>query len=407
MSKNTIFISFDGLSDPLGQSQILPYLRGIAQAGYKVQVLSCEKLARVKADKDKITADLRLYGIAWDYLIYDENGSWWTRWQYTRQLKRLAKKTVLQKQIGLVHCRSYLAALVGLSIKRKFKIPFVFDMRGFWADERLDGGIWNKSRILHRILYYYFKRQEKILLSAASAVVSLTQAGLNELCRIYPNLHLQEKTQIIPCCTNTQLFDPEKVIAKQIEHLPAQAHLLVYTGSIGTWYMTKELLECLSIWRKQIPNLCLLFVTRDQHALQALLKNCEPSLKEIIYTAEANHSEIPAYLKLAKAAIFFIKPAYSKKASSPTKMAECWAMGLPVITNAGVGDNDLYFKQFNAGVLVSALDETAYKRACEEYLNKQFSSTEIRHIALNYFDHRTAIEKYLVIYSNVFTNASV
>ena len=40
-----LFISFDGLLEPLGQSQILPYLRGLATRGVAITVLSFEKAA--------------------------------------------------------------------------------------------------------------------------------------------------------------------------------------------------------------------------------------------------------------------------------------------------------------------------------------------------------------------------
>ena len=38
-----IFISYDGLTDPLGQSQILPYMIGLSSKGYEITILRCEK----------------------------------------------------------------------------------------------------------------------------------------------------------------------------------------------------------------------------------------------------------------------------------------------------------------------------------------------------------------------------
>ena len=42
MSNKNLFITYDGLLDPLGQSQILPYLKIIAKE-YPINVLSFEK----------------------------------------------------------------------------------------------------------------------------------------------------------------------------------------------------------------------------------------------------------------------------------------------------------------------------------------------------------------------------
>ena len=41
--KNILFISYDGMTDPLGQSQVIPYLQGLSKKGFQFYLLSCEK----------------------------------------------------------------------------------------------------------------------------------------------------------------------------------------------------------------------------------------------------------------------------------------------------------------------------------------------------------------------------
>ena len=53
MNKNILFISIDGLSDPLGQSQIIPYLRIISKKNNKLFVFSMEKVNNLKNKKKK------------------------------------------------------------------------------------------------------------------------------------------------------------------------------------------------------------------------------------------------------------------------------------------------------------------------------------------------------------------
>ena len=38
-----LYLSYDGISDPLGQSQVLPYLKGLARLGHKIHLISFEK----------------------------------------------------------------------------------------------------------------------------------------------------------------------------------------------------------------------------------------------------------------------------------------------------------------------------------------------------------------------------
>ena len=47
-------------------------------------------------------------------------------------------------------------------------------MRGFWADERIEGAIWNKNSIIGASLYAYFKKKEKEMIIASDAIISLT-----------------------------------------------------------------------------------------------------------------------------------------------------------------------------------------------------------------------------------------
>jgi urate oxidase len=40
---NILYLTYDGLKDPLGQSQVLPYLEGLAAKGFNITVISFEK----------------------------------------------------------------------------------------------------------------------------------------------------------------------------------------------------------------------------------------------------------------------------------------------------------------------------------------------------------------------------
>ena len=65
MNRNILYITYDGLTDPLGQSQILPYLVGLSKQGYQFTILSFEKkdrYARLKETIEKITSGA---GIRW------------------------------------------------------------------------------------------------------------------------------------------------------------------------------------------------------------------------------------------------------------------------------------------------------------------------------------------------------
>lgn len=400
MSKNTLYITFDGLSDPLGQSQILPYLISLAQQGYAITVLSCEKPAVLKIEKERIEEQIKHLPIEWKYIEYNQQGNFITRHNYVKQLHAMAEQVVAAKKISLTHCRSYLSALIGLKLKQKKGIPFLFDMRGFWADERIDGAIWKKSNPLHYFFYRYFKLKEKQFLKHADFIITLTNASLRYLMNKFPNLGINEKAEVIPCCTSLEHFD-RSITKKAVLPIGISESdfLLIYTGSIGTWYHTKEMIDCTLAWKEFIPNIKLLILTKDKNELASILGQYSDTQKQIIFTESASYKDVPSFLALAKAAIYFIKPVFSKIASSPTKMAECWAMDLPIITNKGIGDNDLYFNQHQGGILISEFTNEAYKKAAILFLEKSKQNVNYREIANTHFNNKKAAVVYLSIYN--------
>ena len=54
VNKNVLYISYDGMTDPLGQSQVLPYLIGLSKSGYSFDLISFEKKERFNTIKNTI-----------------------------------------------------------------------------------------------------------------------------------------------------------------------------------------------------------------------------------------------------------------------------------------------------------------------------------------------------------------
>ncbi|MBT5933473.1 MAG: glycosyltransferase, partial [Flavobacteriales bacterium] len=151
--KNILYLSYDGMTDPLGQSQVLPYIIGLTKKGYHFHLISFEKPDRFLAHMKDILKICDENNITWVPMLYTKRpplfSTIWDVWRMKRKASELNK----EYSFSMVHCRSYLSALIGLSMKRRFKTAFLFDMRGFWADERVDGNIWNLKNPIYRWVY--------------------------------------------------------------------------------------------------------------------------------------------------------------------------------------------------------------------------------------------------------------
>ena len=217
-------------------------------------------------------------------------------------------------------------------------------MRGLWANEKVDAGSWNLKNPIYKSVYLYFKRKEKEFLENADYTISLTHTAQQEIFSWKHIANNPVKMEVIPCCADLSHFDPSNVPAdlvvkiRQETGIPEGVPVLSYLGSFGSWYMLNEMLDFFKVYCERFPAAYFFLITGDQHELirqKAAEKNIEPG-KIIIRTA--TRKEVPASISISTHSVFFIRPTYSKISSSPTKQAELMAMGIPVITNSGIGD---------------------------------------------------------------------
>lgn len=402
MNKSVLYISYDGLTDPLGQSQILPYLIGLSKEGYSFHIISFEKPERFQQHKNFIQEICDINNIVWHPLTYTKRPPLLsTMWDVNRMKK---KALSLHKEHSFIisHCRSYLSAIVGLRLQRK-GVKFVFDMRGFWADERIEGGIWNKNNPVFRAVYNYFKRKERLFLQKADKVISLTQTGKDEILSWKKLTITADKITVIPCCVDTELFRPDTINPHQKRELKKSLGIkeddfvLGYVGSIGTWYMLDEMLDCFNVIARTKPTAKMMFVTGESvnEILQkAISKGIERS--QLIFTSTV-HKYVPLHISLFDWSIFFIRPTFSKKASSPTKQGEIMAMGVPVICNAGVGDTDKIVNDYQSGIVLKELTEEAYSKL---HLTS-FDSASLRRGAIDFFSLDEGVRRYAAVYLSI------
>ena len=397
------------MTDPLGQSQVIPYLIGLAAKGHQITIISCEKSIRLKKQKQEIETILKNAQIDWFPVLYSTLPSLLSKQLTIYRIQQKAKTCCKTNKPDVVHCRSYMAALIGMQLKQLYKIKFIFDMRGFWADERIDGNIWDKTNFIQNYLYIYFKKKELAFLSTADYTIALTENAKKEICSWKS---LQNKTipiEVIPCCADLDFFSvttiglPQKAALREQLNISASDFILTYLGSLGTWYLLDEMLDFFNCLTKVKPEAKFLFITPDDPAailFKAASKGINKS-KLLIYAATRN--EVPGYLSLSHLSIYFIKPCYSKKASSPTKMAEIMAMGIPIITNKGIGDSDRLLTDSNAGLLVNDFNYAAYMHV----INQIYLLLEIdKNLIINKAQEHFSLKKGVALYQSVYEKLS-
>lgn len=405
--KEVLYLSYTGMTDPLGQSQVLPYLNGLIKTGnYKFVLVSFEKAKNFAQLGDQIREYCSRAGITWHPLSYTARPPVWSTFRDVQRMKKLTEKLAREHSFSLIHCRSYIAALAGQHLKNKFSIPFLFDMRSFWADERVEGGLWSLSNPLYKVIYKYFKIKEKQFLQQSDHIISLTHNAKKEILSWKFKSPLAP-ISVIPCCVDIEMFDPSTIIEEQrIEaynslRIPVGTTVISYLGSVGTWYMLNEMLAFVKKYQESNPGTYFMILTHEPESIiteAAASANLDVSFLRI---KKIQRREVPAYLSISKFSLFFIKPVFSKKASSPVKQAEIMAMGIPVVCNDGIGDTTEIVEKSSAGYVIREFTEIAYDKVINELQAASFDRSEIRKGAVDYFSLFKGISLYESVYTQI------
>ena len=340
-----LYISYDGMLEPLGQSQVIAYLEKLAP-GRRIHLMSFEKPndledeARMAAMHGRLAAA----GISWHPLRYHKSPSApATAYDIAAGSVR-AVALARRHKLGIVHARSYVAAAMALAVKKLVGTRSLFDMRGFWADERVDGGLWPRGGRLYEIA----KALERRFLLAADHVVTLTHASEVEIRGFDYLAGRVPPITVIPTCADLDRFS--------IQGPPQRdPFVLGYIGSVGTWYLLDEMLSCFRLLQSERPDARLLIVNRHEHDLirsRPAALGIDAAAMEIV---AADHNDMPAQIARMSAGMALIKPAYSKIASAPTKLAEYLGCGIPCLGNSGVGDMAEILEGRKVGVAASDL----------------------------------------------------
>lgn len=403
--KTVLYISYDGMTDPLGQSQVLPYLRGLSKKGYRISLISCEKKERFEQHRKQIEQICREARIDWHPLNYTKKPPLLSTLLDLKKINRKAEQLHRQHAFQLTHCRSYIAALAGIRMKKRYGIKMLFDMRGFWADERVDGKIWNLSNPVFRKVYAFFKRKERIFLSQSDHIISLTENGKKELLSWNVPAVDDSKITIIPCCVDLNLFRPDNIHPDALSQKQSALgiretdYIVGYVGSIGTWYMLPEMLDYFAVLRHNNPAARFLFVTGENPATILAAADEKGIDSSAILITSCQHKDVPLHISLFNESVFFIRPSYSKKASSPTKQGEIMAMGIPLVCNAGVGDTDSIVHTYQSGIVIEKLNKETYEKAVEKGIS--YDREKTRTGANEYFSLETGVTRYAAIYKNL------
>lgn len=351
VTPRVVHVTHNGVGTPLVRSQVLPYLRHLHRWGFGVDLVTFER------DTPLFPEDEFDRGAWHPVRARSGHGLAAKAIDILRGLGVVAD-LVRRDRHAVILARSYVPAAVALLACALVRRPWVFDMRGFLAEEYIEGGHWKTSDRRYKAL----RISEKVMLQRASEIVVLTRAAADRL-RKEPAYAASrgKRITVIPCGADLARFRPATT--------PPQRPTLVYSGSVGMWYLLEEMIAVYKAARRHVPGLQFLVLNRDDHLrVHAAAQAAELTDRDV--TVEAvDFARMPEALRDAHVGICLLRQGSSKLGTSAIKVAEYLASGLPVVVNAGQGDTAELVLSADSGHVMSGYEpddvEVAGRRVAE------------------------------------------
>ena len=359
-SLRCLYVCYLSLADPLVQSQVVAYLEGLARRGHVVHLLTFDTRLG-PAEGDALRARMEAAGIVWHSRRYHKRPSLPATVYDTLSGAIAATRIMRRHRLDAIHARNHVPAAMALIVKRLTGCRMIFDLRGLMAEEYADAGNWKRGGLPYRLTLWV----QSVAIRRADAMVMLTEAVRRQLFGAGAD---GVARSVIPCCADLASFNggAGDAAAVRAELDAGERPILIYVGKFTGWYLEREMVEFFAAARELVPDLLFVVLTQSDRAIierefaRLGIRSADYRLTRV------EQREVGRYLMAAQLGLSFVRPCPSKVSSSPTKIGEYLAAGLPVISTAGIGDVDELLTGSDVGVLVRSFTEESYRAAARE-----------------------------------------
>lgn len=219
---------------------------------------------------------------------------------------------------------------VGLAarwIKKRYKIPYIFEVGDLWPDAPVQMGFVNSyffKKLLYKLEYTTYRE--------AISIVALSPAIQSAIEQKIPG----KKIDMIPNMADTEFFTKTgKNTALEQKYNVSGKFVVSYIGAIGVANGLDYVVECARTSRK--AGLPIQFIICGEGALKESLLNKikRLDLENITLMDFTNRNGVSEVLNITDAALISYKPVSVLETGSPNKFFDALAAGKLVVINFG------------------------------------------------------------------------
>ncbi len=396
-----LYVTADGLLEPLGFSQVLRVVEGLARKGWRYRILSLEKSNDLK-DVERVASirhRLAASGVDWHPHAYDWSGSARAAMGNLQTLIGQTLKAAGSGRIDAVHARAYHGAFAAHTAWLGHGTPYLFDTRSYWFDERLEEGRWFTTPIRLGIA----RGLEHQFFASSAGVVSLTELQAADVQSGKFGAVPQGKPIVcIPTCADYDDFMRRPAarctsVPPEIRGVLENKLVLGIVGSLNRSYLVDETLVLAKKVLALRDDAHLLVLTAQVSAYQDRVKQHGLEASRVT-VAKATHDAMPQWLSLIDWGMLLLDPqSPAKRASMPTKLGEFFATGVRPVQFGCNSEVAAWVERAQSGLVLQGVDDQSLEKAANEIAGSTISAQRLqraRELTAGHFSLASGIERY-------------
>ncbi len=249
-----------------------------------------------------------------------------------KQLRDRLHEVVSLESPNVIHAHSpSLCGIAALSVAKKHKIPFVYELRAFWEDEIFDRGKDPRWSLRYKVS----RRLEEKVIRSADAIATISKNMQDDLIsRGFDKRRLFVTPNGVEC----DRFSEEPADTEMQNRLGLTGKTVFgYIGSLYRWEGVDTLVRAMRQIVAQAPQCKLVIVGGgEQQAMLSRLVDTLGLQDNVLVLGRVPHQEVSKYYSVMDALIYPRKRSRTTELVTPLKPLEAQAMGKPIL-NSDVG----------------------------------------------------------------------